>query len=352
MKSLGSIVLFFALTCLCRFADAGNPVSPAHVETLKVQQAVEGAIGYLQTESGGWVKQGRCAACHHVAMPLWALNEAASDGYAVDRDFLNHIADVALGSPQKMISAGIAENPAKPDPRPMGRGINVGAVFMAVAARSSPTLAQGPQQSLRLISDDIVHKQQPDGSWEFFLSRPPINQSQTTDAAWIIMALQGEAGPDMPESHRKALQKGLAWLNSAGERDGQEVTALKLLVAIRAGMPHETIHTFCDQLLKLQQADGAWSQLSDGKGDAFATGQTLYVLALAGYTVHDPAIERAIHFLLSTQKPDGSWPMTSRASPDGRPGGSAKNLKPITCGAAAWATMGLARLVPQSQQRD
>jgi len=285
-------------------------------------------------------------------MPLWALNEAGSQGYIVDRDFLNHIAEVALGSPQKMIAEGIAENPAKPDPRPMGRGINVGAVFMAVAARSSPTLAQGPEQCLKLIADDIVRKQQPDGSWEFFLSRPPINQSKTTDAAWIIMALQGEAGPEMPESHRKALQNGLAWLNSAGEPDGQEVTALKLLVAIRAGAPHETISAACEHLLKLQQADGAWSQLSDGKGDAFATGQTLYVLALAGHTAHDPAIQRAINFLIATQKPDGSWPMTSRASPDGRAGGSAKNLKPITCGAAAWATMGLAKLVPKSQHRD
>lgn len=352
MRSLHCILALILGMSLCKFAQAGKVDPQAQMEPAKVQHAVERAIGYLQTESGAWVKQGRCAACHHAAMPLWALNEAGSQGYTVDRDFLNHIADVALGSPQKMIAAGIAENPAKPDPRPMGRGINVGAVFMAVAARSSPTLAQGPEQSLKLIADDIVRKQQPDGSWEFFLSRPPINQSQTTDTAWIIMVLQGEAGPDMPESHRKALEKGLAWLNSAGEPDGQEVTALKLLVAIHAGASHETIDAACEHLLKLQQGDGAWSQLSDGKGDAFATGQTLYVLALAGHTAHDPAIQRAIDFLVSTQKADGSWPMTSRASPDGRPGGSAKNLKPITCGAAAWATMGLAKLVPQSQHHD
>lgn len=348
MKHLCYAAAFIVGILGCSFAEAG--VSPTQIETPTIQHAVERAIGYLQTESGAWVKQGRCASCHHVAMPLWALNVAGSQGYTVDREFLTHIADVALGSPQKMIAAGIAENPANPDPRPMGRGINVGAVFMAVAARSSPTLDEGPMKSLRLITDDIVHKQQPDGSWEFFLSRPPINESQTTDAAWIILALQGEAGRDMSESHRKALERGIAWLNSAAPGDGQEVKALKLLVALRAGAPHETIHAACDQLLKLQQADGAWSQLSDGKGDAFATGQTLYVLALAGCTADRPEIQRAIHFLLAAQNPDGSWPMTSRASPDGRPGGSAKNLKPITCGAAAWATMGLARLVPQHDQ--
>jgi hypothetical protein len=37
--------------------------------------------------------------------------------------------------------------------------------------------------------------------------------------------------------------------------------------------------------------------------------------------------------------------MTSRSTPDGLPG-SAKLLTPITCAVSAWATLGLARLVP------
>ena len=80
--------------------------------------------------------------------------------------------------------------------------------------------------------------------------------------------------------------------------------------------------------------------------DAFATGQTLYVLSLAGHTAERPEIKRAINFLVATQKPDGSWPMTSRSTPDGRPG-SAKVLAPITCAASSWATLGLARLTPK-----
>jgi hypothetical protein len=38
--------------------------------------------------------------------------------------------------------------------------------------------------------------------------------------------------------------------------------------------------------------------------------------------------------------------MTSRSTPDGRPG-SSKLLTPITCAASAWATLGLARLAPK-----
>jgi hypothetical protein len=82
------------------------------------------------------------------------------------------------------------------------------------------------------------------------------------------------------------------------------------------------------------------------KSDAFATGQTLYVLSLAGCSAQRPEIKRAIAFLIGTQKPDGSWPMTSRSTPDGRPG-SAKLLTPITCAASSWATLGLARLAPK-----
>src|SRR5205807_6109096 len=110
----------------------------------------------------------------------------------------------------KLMASKIFPNPAdKPDPRPQGRGLNMGLPFLAVAAQSLPALTEGQKQSLQLIAEEIVKKQQPDGSWEFFatLRRPPINESQTTDAAWIILALQGEAGPDAPEARRTALKK-------------------------------------------------------------------------------------------------------------------------------------------------
>src|SRR5438874_10274551 len=107
------------------------------------------------------------------------------------------------------------------DPRPQARGLNMGLPFLAVAAQSLPALNEGQKQSLKLIAEEIVKKQQPDGSWEFFatLRRPPINESQTTDAAWIIMALAGETGPDALEAQRAALSKAIAWLDAAKPAD-------------------------------------------------------------------------------------------------------------------------------------
>jgi hypothetical protein len=282
-------------------------------------------------------------------MPLWAMSEAGRLGYAIDQKFVTDTFESVLGGRQTMIDSKIEADPAAPpDPRPMARGVNTGAVFMAAVAGFGPSLDEGQRQSVAYIAADIVKKQQAaDGSWEFFLCRPPINQDQATDVAWILMALQAERGPDVPASHRAALAKGMAWLAAAEPLDRHQVKALKLLVAIRGGAAREKVQGDLNELLSMQRSDGGWAQTdAQPASDAYATGQALYVLALGGFTAERVEIRRGIDFLVSTQKPDGSWPMTSRGTPDGRPG-SAKLLTPINCAAGAWATLGLARLVPQ-----
>jgi hypothetical protein len=329
---------------------ADEPVAIAPATSEQIQTTVDRAIPYLQTESAAWLSLRQCAACHHAGMPFWALSEAERQGYAIDNKYLTDKIESLLGSKDKLLSSKIFPNPADaPDPRPQGRGLNMGLPFLAVAARSLSSLEEGQKQSLKLIAEEIVKKQQEDGSWEFFatLRRPPINESQTTDAAWIIMALEEETGPDAPESQRAALQKAIAWLDSAQFSGIHQDKAMKVLMAARSGKPRETMQSTIDELLALQRADGGWSQtVPEPKSDAFATGQTLYVLSLAGYTAERPEIKRGIDFLVSTQMPDGSWPMISRSTPDGSPG-SSKLLTPITCAASSWATLGLARLVPK-----
>jgi hypothetical protein len=331
---------------------AAVSIASPSATTEQGQQTVDRAIGYLQAESAAWLSTRKCAACHHAPMPLWALIEAERQGYAIDRKFVSDTVESLLGSSDNLMASKIFPNPSDPpDPRPQGRGLNIGLPFLAVAARSFPRLEERHKQSLKLIADEIVKKQQADGSWEFFatLRRPPINESQTTDAAWIVMALAGETAPDAPEPQRAALAKAIAWLDAAGPSDLHQDKALKVLLATRSGKPAEAVQTTIDELLALQRADGGWSQtVPEPRSDAFATGQTLYVLSLAGYAADRPEIKRGIDLLVATQTPEGSWPMVSRSTPDGSPG-SSKLLTPITCAASSWATLGLSRLVPKGE---
>ena len=345
---------FFLGLCLSRLALADEPASIPPARPQQVQQTVERAIGYLQTESAAWLNTRKCAACHHVPMPLWALSEAERQGYAIDKKFVADTTESLLGSRDKLMASKIFPNPADPpDPRPQGRGLNMGLPFLAVAARSLPSLKEGQKQSLKLIAEEIVKKQQPDGSWEFFatLRRPPINESQTTDAAWIIMALAGGNGArragiaargagesDRLARRRKALRHP--------SRQGPEGAAGgSLRQAARNDASHD--RRVARTATRRRRLEPDRPEL---KSDAFATGQTLYVLSLAGYTAERPEIKRGIDFLVATQKPDGSWPMISRSTPDGSPG-SSKLLTPITCAASSWATLGLARLAPKGPEQ-
>jgi hypothetical protein len=351
--SLLLALISIGLVTIARGQEPPAPPAEIHPATTEqIHQTVDRAIGYLQTESAAWLNTRKCAACHHAPMAFWALGEADRQGYAIDKKYLAEKIDSLLGSKEKLLSSRIFPNPADPpDPRPQGRGLNMGLPFLAVAARALPSLADGEKESLKLIAEQIVSKQQADGSWEWFagLRRPPINESQTTDAAWIIMALAGEIGADSPEPQRAALEKAMAWLDSAQPANLHQDKAFKVLLGARLGKPRDTLQSTVDELLTLQRPDGGWSQtVPEPRSDAFATGQTLYALSLVGYTADRTEIKRGIDFLVATQTADGSWPMISRSTPDGSEG-SSKLLTPITCAASSWATLGLARLMPKGK---
>ena len=264
MARISSFIALALGLCLAMPARGQVPVAiptalPA-AATEQVQHTVDRAIGYLQTESAAWLNTRKCAACHHVPMPLWALGEAKRQGYTIDEEFVADTTESLLGSRDKLMASKIFPNPADPpDPRPQGRGLNMGLPFLAVAAQSMTSLKEGQKQSLKLIAEEIVNKQQPDGSWEFFatLRRPPINESQTTDAAWIILALQGEMGPDSPESQRVALSKAITWLDAAKLADIHQDKVLKVLRGARSAKPRKA--------MMVQTASVVWISLIGGR---------------------------------------------------------------------------------------
>src|SRR5215468_10849102 len=161
--TLTSALAWFLLgLCLSQPALADEPTPIPRATTPQVHQTVDRASQYLQAESAAWLNTRKCAACHHAPMPLWALSEADRQGYAIDKKFVTDTVESLLGSKDKLLSSRIFPNPADaPDPRPQGRGLNMGLPMLAVAARSLPSLSEGQKQTLKLLAAEIVQKQQP-----------------------------------------------------------------------------------------------------------------------------------------------------------------------------------------------
>src|SRR5215204_268354 len=107
MVRISSFVVLWLGLCLASPARAEAPVAIPPATTEQIQQSVERAIGYLQTESAAWLNTRRCAACHHVPMPLWALGEAERQGYAIDKKFVADTTESLLGSKDKLMASRI-----------------------------------------------------------------------------------------------------------------------------------------------------------------------------------------------------------------------------------------------------
>lgn len=333
----------FVMGVLClSTALADDPASIPSATPDQVHRAIKLSLKYLRTQSADWLSTRKCAACHHVALPLWAMNEAERQGYAIDKEFVVQTFENTLGSREKMIAAGLLPEPgAKPDTRP---GLNMGTVFMAFAARSLPTLSEGQKQSLQSIPAEIIKKQESDGSWKSIDDRIPIHEGPRIDTSWCTLVLANETELDAPREQRASLTKGTAWLSLKGPTVTHQEKVFAAILTMRSDNSPAKTQPLVDELFALQQPDGGWRQSPEMASDAYATGQSLYVLSLAGLTAERPPIKRAIDFLVARQNPDGSWPMISRPKP-GAGGKPAKLLTPITCTAGSWATIGIARFV-------
>ena len=115
----GVLVMF----CLAGPALAGEPAAIPRATKPQVHQAVDRALKYVQTESAAWLNTRKCAACHHVPLPLWAMSEAERQGYTIDKKYVTDTFESLLGSKEKLLSTRIFPDPAAPaDPRPRPEG--------------------------------------------------------------------------------------------------------------------------------------------------------------------------------------------------------------------------------------
>ena len=321
-------------------AHAGPPRAAATPE--QGRQAIERGLTFLQQDAAKWRKERKCSTCHHGTMTVWALTEAKSRGYKITAE---NLADMAKWTKERLAQI---EQPR--DKRPGWSMVNTPALYLSVMALAVPGQNAVSADELKRIAGHLVRHQETDGSWAWSSAPaqnrpPPVMESDevATLLAYLALGPQEPADPKAKSEVREARKKAAAWLAETKPNDTTQAEALRLLVKVRAGEPAKTLQPAINSLLGRQNKDGGWGQVKDAPSDAYATGQALYILSLAGVKNDRAELRRAVAFLVDTQKEDGSWPMTPRAHPGATP---MKSPVPITYFGSTWATLGLLRSVP------
>ncbi len=328
-----------------RAGESVNVASEASPVPRSPSQVVEQALTFLVQDTAKWRKERGCATCHHGTMTLWSLGEARDQGYTVDAEVY---ADTLKWTKDLFLPRF-----SKPrDTRPGWDLVSVPAIYLGIMSQNLPVLSRA---EINQIAIHLASHQEEDGAWSLPPPKngaPPTWESRETLA---ILALLGwetrqPADPQAAAAASQSREKALAWLRSTPPTETTQATTLRLLLELRtSGKSPDQLQPEIGRLLKRQNADGGWNQTPEQSSDGYATGQALYVLSEAGLKPDRPEIRRAIAFLVATQQPDGSWPMTSRNHPGVESTRKPiRNPIPITYFGSAWATLGLVRFVPSA----
>ena len=338
--SAGAFLIALAPVLSGRPATAPSPAAP---------EAIERGLQFLQKEAYRWKTTRSCAACHHAPTMIWTFNEARARGYAVDEQARSEITTWALGD---MKTNSLAEQ------APPRNVINLGWVYVLLSTEAAPEFQQARSlerppagttgilagtnadailSARRTLIHQIVSKQAADGSWGQPLDeRVPLG-GPVEDIVILSRLALLQAGASS-QAVTDCMRKAAEWLAANRVKTSRQGRNLGLLMDVCEGKRASDMKAAVASVSAEQNSDGGWSQTPEMPSDAYATGQTLYVLARAGCTPEDPLMQRGVDFLTRSQRADGSWPMISRVH--------AKNLDPITAAGTGWAVLGLLRGSP------
>ena len=293
--------------------------APAEAE---VRAAVERAIPVLRAGGERWIEQKACVSCHRVGNMVWALGAAERAGFDA--------ANVAA-SANWAVDAALAPGD---DGSPAGAANREGVAQLLLAGPVGGRLADGAARAA--LSEILRAGQGADGLWpaggQLPLQRRPPAETAAVSSLWIGLGLlTGAADAETVLQVERAAQAA----DAAGAGTSTEWFAARLLLAHRLGQTERRDELAAD-LRARRLADGGWGWAADDPGDALGTGLALYALTRTDAPPDDPAVAAGRRFLLTTQHPDGSWPVPgTKRSARGAPRETAAYW------GTAWAVLGL-----------
>jgi ankyrin repeat protein len=315
---------------LSAISAAAQPTAAASAAPVTPRAAVERSMPLLRTGSSRVMSDGGCVACHAQPMAAMAADLALARGWRAEPPATD-ASQVALS-----MTTGVTgflqgrEAGGLPDSHLFNT--------LMMAARRSPS---------SLATDAFVAylaaKQRPAGHWHGITTRPPMQDGDINRTALAVRTLTFYATPARRTELERRVARAAAWLAAQDPLSTEE--RVMQLLGLRWADAHAAVReTRTRELIAAQRRDGGWGQTTHLATDGYATGQVLYTLRELGVPASEPAVQRAIAFLLRTQRDDGSWYVRSRAmkiQPYFESGFPHGHDQWISQAATAWAAMGL-----------
>jgi squalene cyclase len=171
-----------------------------------------------------------------------------------------------------------------------------------------------PDELSEAMTSYLLKSQQADGCWKPPSSRPPLETSSVSCTVLSAIGVQRFASSSQQAEATAAIKRAYDWLQTAALED-QEDLNFALWGEQLLGTSETRLGDLRDRVIARRNADGGWSQNADLTSDAYATGQTLYVLAETGLSSQEAIFREGAAFLVETQHEDGSWHVVTRSKP-------------------------------------
>ncbi|MBS0205024.1 MAG: hypothetical protein JSS49_19120 [Planctomycetes bacterium] len=309
--------------------DATPGTRGTHIKT-----AVQRGLVVLQRGAREYPSHQTCFACHHQTLPLLAMKYARDAGIAIDESLFQ--------SQRKFTRESFTERRER-----LAMGKQIGGQA-ATASYGLWTLALSDEKADELteaMTSYLLRIQREDGSWKPPSNRPPLEFSSVSCTVLSALGIQRFGSASQQEQISIAIDRAKSWLATAALED-QEDLNFALWGGVLLGGAQERQADLRDRILAARQADGGWSQKPSMNSDAYATGQTLFILMETGVDSSEAVIREGLSYLTDSQLEDGSWHVVTRSKPiqpwfdNGDPHDKDQF---ISIAATGWATAALAR---------
>lgn len=323
------------IMCIPVTSQAGEEAD----RTTQIRKAIQKSIPLIETASAGSARERKCFTCHNQALAVLVLNEARQRGFKIDQS----IFQLQVDHTTEHLKRGLENYRA-------GKGQGGGPDTASYALWTLELAGQKSDEVTTAVTGYLLERDKGRAHWTRNSTRPPSMSSDTNTNYFVIRALQTFGSKSQHPEITARIAKSRQWLLDLKPASTEErVFQLRCLQTL--SVDDSIQQTSINALLKLQNADGGWSQLPEMQSDAYATG-TVLVALLRSHLIDadEPAIRKGIQYLVDTQQADGSWHVISHAKPfqtyfeTGFPYGKDQF---ISVTASSWATVALLLTQPK-----